>query len=259
MFPRATRGAIRVAICRNMTDPTMTLLTIPDEAVKFIAFQRTEVLRFRKTFVYSMLKRIMPSSLYNFGVRLESRFSAERIKRYYASDIDREFASIREFLPSDCTSILDIGCGVAGIDALLYRHFADSRPDVFLLDKTQVEDSVFYGFKRTGAFYNSLETARTMLVNNGVPTDRVHLVEATPDNAINVETPVDLVVSLISWGFHYPVDTYLHRVHELMNDHARLILDVRKDTGGHEALTRTFGQIEVIADEAKYERLLCVK
>lgn len=40
--------------------------------------------------------------------------------------------------------------------------------------------------------------------------------------------PLDLVISLVSWGFHFPVSTYLDQVHDLLREGGRLILDLRK-------------------------------
>lgn len=237
----------------------MQPLTVPTEAIKFIAFQRTEALRFPKTIAYRALKRLVPFSVYNLGVSLEAKVAAERIRRFYASDIEREFATIREHLPPACASLLDIGCGVAGIDVLLYRHFHPNAPAIYLLDKTETESRVFYGFKSAGAFYNSLNVAHTLLRTNGVPEALIHCVEATPANTIDIDVRFDLIFSLISWGFHYPVSVYLGRVYELMHDETRLIIDLRKTTEGMELLKEKFSRIEIIMDEPKFERVCAMK
>jgi SAM-dependent methyltransferase len=237
----------------------MASLSIPQEAVKFIAFQRTDALHFPKSTAYSVLKRFCSRSLYNLGVSLETRFCSERIKTFYSRDMEQEFNSLREHLPSQVGCVLDIGCGVAGIDAYLFKHFHSAPPEFFLLDRSQTEPGVFYGFKSRGAFYNSLEIARTLLTSNDVPSGNIHLVEATTSNEINIDAEPDLVISLISWGFHYPVETYLERTHEVMKNGGRLIIDVRKGTGGVEALRQKFRQVDVIADEEKYQRLKAIK
>src|SRR6185369_15191748 len=41
----------------------------------------------------------------------------------YAGRINREFREIKPWLPRQVQSIVDIGCGFAGIDVLLARHF----------------------------------------------------------------------------------------------------------------------------------------
>jgi hypothetical protein len=237
----------------------MTSLSIPHEAVKFIAFQRTEVLRFPNSMVYGLLKKIVPRTLYNLGVSVETKLYGERIKTFYAKDMDREFESLREHLPLNVRCILDIGCGVAGIDALLHHHFNETAPEVYLLDKSQTEPGVFYGFKSRGAFYNSLEIAHSMLTSNRVPENKIHLVQATSSNEVNIDIQPDLVISLISWAFHYPVETYLERVHAIMEDQGCLIIDVRKGTDGFERLSDKFNRVDVIVDEQKYLRVKAAK
>ena len=173
--------------------------------------------------------------------------------------MQNEYASIRAYLPAGCSSILDIGCGVAGIDVFLQRHYQAGQPRFFLLDKSQVEANVHYGFRQRGAFYNSLDVAKAVLVGNGVAADKVSVLEATDDYALQVPQPVDLVISLISWGFHYPVETYVKTVHELLAEQGRLILDVRKETDGMACLNDWFSECMVIVDTPKYWRVVCRK
>jgi hypothetical protein len=154
---------------------------------------------------------------------------------------------------------LDIGCGVAGIDVYLNAHYQEQTPRFYLLDKSQVEDQVFYGFKSHGAFYNSLETAQQMLVSNQIPTERITLLEANEAGEINIGGQIDLAVSLISWGYHYPVRTYLDRVHELLAPGGRLIMDVRRGTGGLEEIQSRFAEVRMISVDKKSDRLLAIK
>lgn len=237
----------------------MGQMTVSNEALKYILFQRTGYLRFQNTFAYRVFKRILPFSFYNQLVTIEARLGSSRIKSLYDDDMSKEYQTIKDFLPKTCNSILDIGCGVAGIDVYLDRHYKGQQPDFYLLDRTKVEGSVFYGFERTGAFYNSLDVARTMLTSNGIPDGRVHLLQATDKNEINIENPVDVVISLISWGFHYPIETYLSRVHGLLSDGGSLIVDIRKGTNGFSALNGVFGRVDVIQDSSKFQRILAVK
>jgi SAM-dependent methyltransferase len=237
----------------------MKPLTLPDDAVRFIAFQRAEALLFPRIPGYSLVTRILPRSFYHFGVTLESRFRTEGLKAFYASDMVAEFNSIRAYLPVTVSAILDIGCGVAAIDALLSEHFRSSDPEIYLLDKSATDTSVYYGFKPHGAFYNSLETAAIVLRANGVNAAKVHLLEANAANEIAIAENVDLVLSLISWGFHYPIDTYLRRVYELLNPGGCAILDVRKGTDGKAKLGELFRQVDVINDQRKFERVRAEK
>lgn len=144
------------------------------------------------------------------------------------------------------------------MDALLSQAL-EGKADIFLLDKTQVDGKVYYKFERRGSFYSSLQVARTLLIANHVPTDRIHTEEATENGQIQAEPDLDLVISLISWGFHYPVETYLERVYALLRPGGRLILDVRKDTNGEERIRQRFSQVERIQETKRSYRLLAIK
>lgn len=234
-------------------------MIIPDEALRYVLFQRTAYLRVPNMLLFRIVNRLLPFAIYNRIVELESKIYSQRIKSSYESDIANEYLSIKAFLPKKCSSILDIGCGVAGIDVFLANHYERDHPRLYLLDKTHVEKSVWYGLKNKGAFYNSLDIAKALLVENGVRGECVHVIEATDNNEINFDDKVDLVISLISWGFHYPVGTYLQKVRELLTDGGRLIIDVRKGTDGVDVISDAFGGVEVIADREKHLRILAVK
>jgi SAM-dependent methyltransferase len=231
---------------------------IPDEAVTYILFQRTAYLRLPVA-VLARLQHILPVSLYNALVNVEARTRSDQIKHLYAEDMRGEYETFRDALPAECAAVLDIGCGVAGIDVLLQQHYADRKLDIFLLDKTQVEQRVFYQFNPAGAFYNSLAVARDLLVANGIDAAHVHLHEATDSNDIAISTSVDLVISLISWGFHYPVETYIQRVYEVLRPGGVVILDVRKQTSGLDMLKDMFAQVDVLLETKKQHRVAAYK
>jgi SAM-dependent methyltransferase len=236
-------------------------LTVPDAAVKYVLFQRTAYLRLKSASLYRLLARVVPipTRLHRLVVAVESRLGASEIKALYADDMTREFASIRDALPTACSAVLDIGCGVAGIDALIHRHYEGQPIDYFLLDKTHVDRTIHFGFRPRGSFYNSLGVARSVLAANGISPDRIHLLEAADDNSIRIERRIDVVLSLLSWGFHYPVAAYLDRVDQLLGAGGVVILDVRRGTDGVAVLNERFGRVEVLVAAAKYERVVVRK
>ena len=202
---------------------------------------------------------MLPFSIYNQAVIIESIFSKSRIKALYEDDMRKEYLSIRDFLPENCSAILDIGCGVAGIDYFLYQHYDDNELQLYLLDKTHIEQNVYYMFEPKGAFYNSLDVAKAVLTDSGIAANSIHLKEATNNNDIKIERKVDLVISLLSWGFHYPVETYLERVHGILTDDGVVILDVRKGTNGIDVLRNTFKQVDVVLESKKHYRVAVEK
>jgi len=181
-----------------------------------------------------------------------------QIKKEFLLDIEKEYEQMRSILPLRAHSILDIGCGVAGIDVLLYDHY---RPDVniFLLDKTDIQSRIYYGMKERGAFYNSLAISRRVLEENGVPKSNIFTQEATAHNDILFDGKFDIVLSLLSWGFHYPIATYLIQVYERLASGGMVIIDVRKDAEGVQEIERLFGSYTVLDDKGSALRIYARK
>lgn len=236
-------------------------MQVPDDAVRYILFQRTgHSWLTNNRWCAKFFLNIAPAALYRNLVGVEALVRKTAIKQSFSAHIQAEYAELRPFLPAQVSSVLDIGCGVAGIDVWLQQHYGPAAViDYYLLDKTDVAPKVYFGYKPQAAFYNSLAISHTLLSQNGIPAQRVHLLEATPDNQIALTGPVDLAISLISWGFHYPVATYLDRVYELLRVGGTLILDVRKGTGGEEQLRKKFGNMQLIAESRAHLRLLLCK
>ncbi len=168
---------------------------VPDAALPFVLFQRTDYLQLPKIRLYRKLSEVLQSrfgiSLRNQAVSFEARMRRSRIKRLYAEDMAREYNTIKKHLPDVVNSSLDIGCGTAGLDAFVWQHYAQQGEPLHLhlLDKTFLAESVSYGYQERGAFYSSLELAAELLVGNGVPDDSIQLIEATDDNAIAGSDP----------------------------------------------------------------------
>ena len=76
-----------------------------------------------------------------------------------------------------------------------------------------------------------------------------------PDAGWWLPEALDLVISLISWGFHYPVAVYADQVREILRPGGRVILDVRKGTDGREQLEARFPRVLQISETRKKERL----
>ena len=226
------------------------MIRIPVRATPYVLMQRTGLHRH--------LRRLRGWGLTaSQAARVEGFLCARRVRSEYVNVIRQEFESVKPYLPQSASRTLDIGCGAALIDVFVARHLIEGGSDVHvhLLDRTALSERVFYGFKSQAAFYNSLSLSHKILRANGVRDDRIHLHD--PDDLQELgEHRFDLVLSLISWGFHYPVSTYLEFVRDRLAPSGRLILDVRKETDGIEELRATFPFTKTILEGQKHERIV---
>lgn len=184
-------------------------LNIKKDSLQYILMQRTQYLK--KTIIHKAVAKFLRFfSFSGFGSMLKANILLNPIgiKNEYNNDMWSEYISIKDHLPEYAESILDIGCGIGGIDIYLYKHYKNSA-NIYLIDKSAIDDNLHYGFKDHGSFYNSLMLTRSFLSKNNVPEERIFVQEANAGNTIEFNQKFDLIISLISWGFHYPVTTYL--------------------------------------------------
>lgn len=164
----------------------------------------------------------------------------------YGAELAETFDTFKAHLPPSAERILDIGCGMAGIDVLLHRHYPDA--EIVLLDKQGVSDKPKTGHHRSvESFgnYHDFGGALELLEANGVNMDRIrtHDVGAEPFP----QDEFDVVISLLSWGFHYPISTYRPNVRGV------IIADISGGTDGEELL-RTHGETRCVFEQARLSK-----
>ena len=236
-------------------DSVIQCFNIPDDAFYYILLQRTSYQRSLNTY----FRRANLGGVYDrYLLKLIEASRKDEISQLYSIDMQCEFETFRDFLPKNANRILDIGCGIGGIDIKLFKHYSSSETEICLLDKEGISREVYYGFEDKGAFYNSLILAKDFLAANSVPRNKISTFDID-----SVDFPkgvkFDVIVSLISWGFHYPVETYLNDAYAALSDSGVVILDIRKDTNGKAVLSEKFTSVEVIHTGENHDRLLLRK
>lgn len=174
----------------------------------------------------------------------------ERWQAAYEQELYDTYRGIQKHLPDPCWGVLDIGSGLGGIDVLLTRHYADDPPYIHLLDGEDDAPKM----RRHRQTFNSMQVARAFLTANGVRADRFGYFTTA---AANLPRPYDLVLSLGSWCFHYPPDTYLPLLLSGGGLHmdSVLIMDVRNAKPEYEQqLAQSLERIAVVRHGQKYTR-----
>lgn len=176
-------------------------------------------------------------------------------REQYGAELLATYFSIAPYLPDVAgrpARILDIGCGMAGIDVFLYRHYT-TPPLLILADKQGVAERIVCGFqpsKEAFTPYHDFGLARQLLELNDVP--RIHTVTWDLNHKSLPEAPCDVVISLLSWGFHYPIADYA----PVVSPRGVVIADCREGTDGKVQLERR-GTCTVVHRDPKYQRVVC--
>jgi SAM-dependent methyltransferase len=173
------------------------------------------------------------------------------ITAQYVNELWQTYESIRSYLPGN-GRILDIGCGMAGIDVFLSLHY-NGRGQITLADKQEVSPEINAGFHSEAkdfSHYHDFAAASKLLESNGVTGFRcVDLnVEPLPNEEF------DVVLSLLSWGFHYPISAYSPTV----APGGVVIADIRRGTGGEDELNLRYGNALVVHEAKKYLRIVAL-
>ena len=178
----------------------------------------------------------------------DQRTNHKDVQKEYGPTIRRVYENIAPWLPKSATRIMDIGCGMAGIDVHLSAHYRH-KPEIWLVDKGGVSPSINSGYcdrAERFAHYHDWDAALELLEANGVPLQNVRCVDLLRDPFPAHE--FDVVISLLSMGFHYPVDTHPYQV----RPGGVFIADIRTDSDNWSRLDNP----RVIYESTKYKRVV---
>lgn len=154
-----------------------------------------------------------------------THLSSQDLRGCYLIDLLQDISPLLPFFEDhQVENLLDIGCGMGGIDILLHELFDCS---VHLLDETG-DGQTRSMFHNEVQPYNDMQVATEFLRKNGV-TD-IHTYPADPSLTI----PCELIISLLSWGHHFPVETYLDLATRSLGEGGLLVLDIRFETEGED-------------------------
>ncbi|MCL4189628.1 MAG: class I SAM-dependent methyltransferase [Rhodobacteraceae bacterium] len=180
----------------------------------------------------------------------------EAIARRAAAAIHAEYLALRPRLVALAPArVADIGCGYGLFDLFLAR---DLGAELLLVD-IEANARRHFGFQDEGAAYTSLATARALIAANGVPAARV--VTLNPGVApLAAAGSVDLAVSFLSCGFHYPVDAYMHFFARQVRPGGAVVLDLRTRTADRQIeRLSTLGTVSVLPGPQKARRVLVLR
>lgn len=210
--PRSLRRFAKSGLKTRKESRALTMsetLVVPREALPYLLLQRTGYLVIPSApLLGSLFRLVNRTPLRDLGpwsaaARFEALVRPAQVIRAYEQDLRREMEAIQEILPERCDRVMDIGCGLAGIDILLGRHYAarGQTPRFTLVDRTHSSHEIYYGFKNEAAFYNSLLLTQRMVEANGLTPDRYSIHDVGDNPSLTAEAnSTDLVISLISWG-----------------------------------------------------------
>lgn len=180
----------------------------------------------------------------------------EAIARRAAGVIHAEYRSLAPVLMAKPPKrVADIGCGYALFDLFVAR---DSKATVLLIDIEQNERRHF-GYAEEGAAYANLEIARRFLEANGIAAKRIETLNPERED-LTAAKPVDLAISFLSCGFHYPASTYATYFKDSVTAGGAVMLDLRAATAAAQLATlEGLGTVSDLPPPPKARRIMLRK
>lgn len=171
----------------------------------------------------------------------------------------KELKLIMKYLPKDAKNIMDIGCGLGIINIFLNKIY-NYKSNFFLLDKNRIDRVIKYGFSLDYESYNDLKETRNLLINNQIKPKSISIIDV--EKEFNIDVKIDLVISLKSMGYHYPIDIYLKLFKKCCDSKTSFIFDVSEGYFNYNFFKTHFNSIDIIHEEKSIhsmKRLFCSK
>ena len=168
----------------------------------------------------------------------------DAINKKFYQDIENEFLKFKKLLPNNVKNILDIGCGIGAINIFL-NNFYNGSANFHLIDKNYVSKKVIYGYRESNAEgYNDLLLTKEFLKKNSINENSISTYDIDKDRLKEIK--YDLVISLISWGYHYPLEVYINYLRENSNEETIYIFDIAEEYVSTEDVNKYFNKINII-------------
>lgn len=160
---------------------------------------------------------------------LDAEITARRAEVFQGtlSEIYTEYLPLRDALRAAGRTpghVVDIGCGAALNDVFLVKDFGC---EVTLIDIEETP-SQYHQWSDLGSGYAALADAKGFLESNGAAADRVHVINPRKNPDAIGRIKGDLVTSLFSCGFHYPITDYVDLMLGTVASGGAVVLDLRK-------------------------------
>jgi len=227
------------------------LISLNRISKKLLLLQRNELLSKKQNWLRKRFGRLIFTNIF------VNYFQIQDIEKRTEELFRREIEAIKDYLPKNVENIMDIGCGL-GIINIYLNQIYNNQPNFFLLDKNRIDKEIKYGFSSEYESYNDLNQTKNLLLNNNI--NCLHTIDVEKD--IKIENKIDLVISLKSMGYHYPIDEYLKLFRTCCDDNTCFIFDVSEGYYNASLLKKYFDVVDIIYEEKSIhslKRLFCTK
>ena len=216
------------------------MIKLNNKSRKLLLLQRNELLSDNQKWLRKKFGRFIFTNI------LVNYFHHKDLEKKTENLFLTEIKTFKNYLPNSVNNVMDIGCGLGIINIYLNKIF-NNKPNFFLLDKNRIDKKIKYGFSDNYESYNDLTETKNILLNNKFKNSCIKLFNV--ENKIIINKKIDLVISLKSMGYHYPINTYIELFRNCCTKDTVFIYDIGENQYDEIYLKTVFDDIKIIYEE----------
>lgn len=160
---------------------------------------------------------------------------------FYEKISKAEYLAIENYIDKP-EKILELGCGLGRVSIFLNSQLNNS-PKFFLADFSEVSNKVKYGWNPKDSKYNNLELTEQFCTENGL--NNFEILDLSK-NKLDKLSNIDMVISMLSVGFHYPIEEYINQLIKISSKNVTMIFGVRKGIYNQDSFKNLFLETKIL-------------
>ena len=160
----------------------------------------------------------------------------------YLNTCISEYNLFQNFIKTPKT-ILELGCGLGRMSIFLNSQLQNSDIHYILADSTSNVKIPSYGWNANEGYYNDLNLTELFSKNHGM--ENFEIFDLKNDN-IERLNDIDLIMSFLSVGFHYPIENYIDSLLKISSENCIMVFGIRRGRYSENNFKDHFKNIQII-------------
>ncbi len=164
----------------------------------------------------------------------------------YTVMCESEWAVIQEYIGSP-SRVLELGCGLGRMSVYI-NQMIGGRTHYILADSNGRPKGIKFGWDPPRAFYNDLGATAEFCELNGL--ENFEIFDLAHRDIIEL-LPVDMVMSFLAVGFHFPIEDYIDKLIQITKTGGTMIFGIRKGAYTDQAFAKYFEKVVLIPQDQR--------
>ncbi len=135
---------------------------------------------------------------------------------------ESEYSSFKDYIRKP-QKILELGCGLGRMSVYLNKQL-DYEPEFILADFDEISEDIRCGWNPGDVRYNKLGSTRKFCIDNNLKRFEIFNLA---ERDISELGGIDLVISVLAVGFHYPIEQYIDKLLDITIEDVVMIFGMR--------------------------------